>query len=82
MRGRILLTLACAATSLAQTDPTDFIKARHDMEDQHWARWNGQPKSAIRDMRIAAGISDTTDGVHIIHLDATTLNKPRYHVLI
>lgn len=47
----------------------------HDRDDDHWAIKARLPKTDVRAIRIAAGITDATVGVAIANLDAVTLRR-------
>jgi hypothetical protein len=77
----IFALLTAIGAAYAQTDTDARVKARHDMEDEQWARKSGLPASEVRAIRLIAGISDTTLGAGILNIDAITL-KPRNHILL
>jgi len=79
--GLIALT-AYAATLSAQQDREAYLKAHHDTEDQHWAAVTRMPKAEVRTIRMAAGITDVTDGSRISSLDAASLKQRNQLLLV
>lgn len=75
------LLLACLSPVIAQVDSDNRFKVQHDAEDRKWAQKTGLPLSEVRAIRIAAGISDDTQGSRIANIDAISL-KGRNHILL
>lgn len=75
------LLLGCLSPAIAQVNSSDRFKAQHDAEDRKWAQKTGLPVSEVRAIRIAAGISDDSQGSRIANIDTISL-KGRNHILL
>ncbi|SPE26943.1 hypothetical protein SBA3_1330008 [Candidatus Sulfopaludibacter sp. SbA3] len=81
-RLRYIVFWAWVCVTFAQTtsDSDNFWKQKHSREDYSWSLKTGVPASDVREMRIAAGISDVTPN-SVANIEVEPL-KQRKQVLL